>query len=179
MSDVHAILEKLELAALAEMAERLLPPIVRIDDPKAAAARTAELAGLLPESTGDLETLAEQTGQGSLTELAGVMRALIADVVASEPGREAEVLGLADELGRKQIVVGPELYAIGALLLAAYVAYRSGGKKKIDREIEITEADDGRTRVKIRERIEYLNPFGPLSNLLTKVFGSPGSANDA
>jgi hypothetical protein len=178
MSDIRLVLEGLQLAALAELAERLLPPLVGIDDPKAAASRVAELAELPQEATSELEALAQQTGQSSLGDLTAVLRPLLEDVAANEPEGEAAMSQLAEELGRKQIVVGPELYGICALLLAGYVVVRTGGKTGKTREIDISEAPDGRTRVKIRERIEYLNPFGSLSQLLKRVVGSDESCKD-
>jgi hypothetical protein len=172
MSDVHTILGGLQLAALAEMAERLLPPIVGIDDPKAAAARLAEVAELPQNAAGELEALAQETGESSLNDLTTVLRPLLEDVAANAPDGEAEISQLAEELGRKQIVLGPELYGICALLVAGYVVVRTGGKKGTTRDIDITEAPDGRTRVKIHERVEYLNPFGSLSRLLKRVIGA-------
>jgi vacuolar-type H+-ATPase subunit B/Vma2 len=56
--------------------------------------------------------------------------------------------------------------------VAGYVVVRTGGKKGTTRDIDITEAPDGRTRVKIHERVEYLNPFGSLSRLLKRVIGA-------
>jgi hypothetical protein len=172
MSNTRSVLEGLQLAALAELAERLIPPLVGIDDPKTAASRVAELAELPKEAAGELEALAQQTGESSVGDLTAILRPLLEDVADSAPNGTARLSQLADEVGRKQIVVGPELYGICALLLAGYVVVRTGGKKAMTRDIDISEAPDGRTRVKIRERVEYLNPFGSLSRLLKRVVGS-------
>jgi hypothetical protein len=59
-------LENLEMAGLAETAEKLLPPLVQIDNPKEAAGRVAALANLPPEAATEIEALALQTAHSSL-----------------------------------------------------------------------------------------------------------------
>jgi hypothetical protein len=170
-------LENLEMAGLAETAEKLLPPLVQIDNPKEAAGRVAALANLPPEAATEIEALALQTAHSSLKELTGLLRAVIADMASNAPDGGAAVSDAADAVGRKQIVVGPEIYGICTLLIAGYILIRTGGKKATTRDIEISEDGNGKTMVRIREHTEFLNPFGPLATLLKRITGDVGSSD--
>jgi hypothetical protein len=92
--------------------------------------------------------------------LTGLLRAVIADMASNAPDGGAAVSDAADAVGRKQIVVGPEIYGICTLLIAGYILIRTGGKKATTRDIEISEDGNGKTMVRIREHTEFLNPFG-------------------
>ena len=164
-------LDSLGAAGLAEAVERLVPGVVGIDEPKTAANRVAALANLPPGAAAELEALAQQTGLSSSEELGALLRAVLADLAETAADGGAAVSAAIDDVGRKQIVIGPELYGICTLLIAAYVAIRTGGKKAEVETIEVTEAANGRTKVKISKRVEYLNPFGPLATLLKRITG--------
>ncbi|GAB6848197.1 hypothetical protein [Paraburkholderia kururiensis] len=176
--DLLKQLESLETSGLAETAERLLPPLLEIDDPEEAATEVAQLAGLPPEAVAEIEALAQETGRSSLSELKGLLRMVLTDLADTQPDGEASVFNAAAAAGRKLIVVGPELYGICTLLIAGYIVTRSGGKQSMTRDIEISTGPDGRTKTKIREQVIYLNPFGPLAKLLKRVTGVAESSDD-
>ena len=176
MVSVVEKLEGLELAGLAEIAQKVLSDVVQIDDPKEAAARVAELAGLPSEAIAEVEAMAQQTGRRSPDELRDLLCSVLADLAATGPADAERVLVATDKVGSKQIVVGPELYAVCALLVAGYVAVRTGGKKAATRDIELSEGKDGRIKIRIRERVQYLNPFAPLADLLKRV--TKGQSNE-
>jgi hypothetical protein len=177
-TEIFKHLESVPTAALAETTERLIAPHLGVDEPEAAASQMSELAELPAGSARTIERLAQEAAQSSQSELANVMRMVLADFSSEDAENKSAVISSTADAGSKLIVIGPELYGICTLLVAGYVAVRTGGKKSTDKEIEISIAEDGRTVFKIRERTTYLDPFGPLSKLLKMVMnvGDDGDA---
>ena len=171
---ITAQLDGLLLPGLAETAQRILPDLVQLRDPQEAAARVVVLAGLPPEVAAEIGQFASEASKAPPDALAGLLRAVLEDVSSTDAEDATKVSLAASNAGKKQIVVGPEFYFISILLMAAYIVVRRGGETGRTREVELSEDENGRLKIKFKERVEILNPFSPLANLLKRVLGAPG-----
>jgi hypothetical protein len=104
-------------------------------------ARTRTMIDRVAAQVPDLSAEAVQHAldQASPDEIAALSRALL--TYAALDGREADVRSAIDGAGRKLLLL--EAVAVGALALAAYQLWKTGGKQKVTSTIEVTVKPDG------------------------------------
>ncbi len=171
VSEVQEKIKSMSAVNLAEVAEMVLPDLLGIEDAEGASTRVAALAGLSAEEAKELERLAEASAAQSQSEVTNVLRIVIADLAAGQAEDKQELDRKLTSAGHKQVVVGPELFYFGALLIAGYVAYVKKGKIREKKKVTYEEQKDGRWKLTIDEELVNLNPLNPLSGLIERVLG--------
>jgi hypothetical protein len=104
-------------------------------------ARTKTIIDRIAAQVPDLgaEAVQHALDQASPDEIAALSRALL--TYAALDGREANVRLAIEGAGKRLLVL--EAVAVGALALAAYQLWKTGGKQKLTSTIEITVKPDG------------------------------------
>jgi hypothetical protein len=93
--------------------------------------------------------------QQHVDELAELARVLLLSAATDEVDRDAAARSV-DGAGRKQFILGgAEIVLLAGLLVTAYRAHRTGGKKKESRTVTSETRPDGTTVTTINETVEY------------------------
>jgi hypothetical protein len=164
----NALLQKIRsmsAAHILEAGELALPDLIGIDDFNEAAASLAELTSL---SADEIRHLAKQSSEKSQEAIVELLRLMLVDM-ATDWSEDESKLRAKLEVGHKQLVIGPELFYIGALLIAGYIAFVKKGVTKEKKTVTIEEMKDGRKKVTIGTETDILNPLNPLCDLVDKV----------
>ncbi len=152
-------------AHVLEAAMMALPPLLGIDDLEDGPARVAELAQLPLSELAQLSAISKQACENS-DEVVSLIRAVLASASDSEAISDEAMHDALDAAGHKQMVIGPDIYYLGVLLIAAYVAMRNRGVTGRSEKITIEEMKDGRKKITIDKKETILNPLSPLITLI-------------
>jgi hypothetical protein len=109
-------------------------------------ARTKTIIDRIAAQAPDLgaEAVQHALEQASPDEIAALSRALL--TYATLDGREADVRLAIEGAGKKLLVL--EAVAVGALALAAYQLWKTGGKQKVTKTIEVTVKPSGAVTIR-------------------------------
>ena len=167
-TSVSEKLERLSAANVLEAAQMRLPELLGIDDPAAAAARVGELAGLSSADITSLAADAKLASTASQTAIVSLLKGILTAVADEEPNN-GETERALEAVGRKEMVIGPEWYYFGALLISAYTALKSQGRSHTEETVTFEKGKDGRVVVTVSTKVTYLDPLNPLTNLISRV----------
>ena len=167
-ADVSEKAEALSAAHVLEAAQMRLPELLGIDDPASAAVRVCELAGLSSTDMTTLITDAQQAATESQTAITSLLRSILA-AVAEEESDHGETERAMGAVGRKEMVIGPEVYYLGALLISGFIAWWTRGRSHTEETVTVEKGKDGRVVVKISKKVTYLDPLNPLTNLISRI----------
>jgi hypothetical protein len=157
-------------AHVLEAAQMILPQLLDIDDPAEAAERVAALAELPTAQADALARMARNAGDESRDEIVTVLQMVLAELAVGTGPQAAAIQQKIDAVGRKQLVIGPEYFYMGALLIAGWIAYKGGGRAQQKRAITLETTKDGRTKLTVNEETTYLNPLNPLVGLISRIW---------
>jgi hypothetical protein len=169
VNELKQKLDEMSPAHVLEAGMMILPKVIGLDDPKEAPALIARLAGLPASEIPKLDELAHKTETKSADEIVSLLRMVVLDVADEEGDGERQVEHQIDQVGRRQVVISPDFYYISALLIAGYLAWKTGGRKGETKTTTIEEDKTGRKKITIRKKTEFLNPFDPLAKLLDLI----------
>jgi hypothetical protein len=167
-SAVSQKIEKLSDGEVLEAAQMRLPELLGIDDPMGAADRVGELAGMSSAEVAALTSDARKAANESQKEIASLLRAVLASV-GEEATDQGQTERAVDGVGRKEFVVGPELYLLGVFLISAYTAWKTKGVHSTEETTTIKEDKNGRMQVTISKKVVNVDPLNPLTSILTKI----------
>lgn len=168
-NNMDEILKTLAGEQVLEVAMMTLPPLLQIDDPQEGVERVMELAGLPAAERDELDTAARQAGAGASEDVVELLRAMLGDAYARGEIAPAVLREALAAAGRKQMVISPDVYYLGVLFIAGYIALVNKGRQSSTEKITIEEMADGSRKVSTETTHTYLNPFTALSGLLDKV----------
>jgi hypothetical protein len=166
---VDDMLHTMKAPHVLEATLMTLPPVLGIDDPDEGLTRVMALAEVPAAEYAELESIARKASVDDSEKVIELMRMVMADAAEHDAVPQAEMEGTLDEVGRKQMVLTPDLYYIGVLLVAGYIAVASRGRSSASEKIVIEEMKDGRKKITIEKKEVFLNPFSPLVKLIERV----------
>jgi hypothetical protein len=169
MNNPKQQLEAMSPANVLEAALMVLPKFLDVNDPQDAMVRVASLVGLRDEDIPEFEALARKAATESTQEITSVLKLVLLDVAHEDDDGGKRINRQLEEVGHKQVVIGPDFFYIGALLIAGYLAWVTKGRRRVKKTKTIEEYKDGRTKITIGEETEFLNPFNPLAGLLDHI----------
>jgi hypothetical protein len=169
MNDPKQQLDTMSPANVLEAGLMILPKLLGLDDPQDAMARVASLAGLTASEISGVEALARKAATQSTHEVTSVMKLVLLDVAHEDNDSGESITRQLAQVGHKQMVIGPDFFYIGTLLIAGYLAWTIKGRKRVKKTTTIEEYKDGRTKITMGEETEFLNPFNPLAGLLDLI----------
>jgi hypothetical protein len=135
MESIMEQVKKMSAGQVLEAAEMVLPELLDISSLEEVTSRLTALSGLPENEIVEVVALARDAAANSPREISDVLRLVLLDTVSGEGECSDEIRRKAASVGHKQIVLGPEIYYLGALLIAAYLAYKYGGPGFLGHEI--------------------------------------------
>jgi hypothetical protein len=152
-----------------EAAILTLPQVLEVDDPQEGLEKV--LAGLPADERAEVDALIRRASDESSDEAVELMRAVMG-AAADEKRISDEAMSEAlDAVGRKQLVITPDLYLLGLTLTVGYLAVVTKGRSSVTTKTTIKQDKDGRWIVTIDRKEVFLNPFSPLLKLIQRVLG--------
>lgn len=170
MDNILEQIQTMTSGQILEAAEMVLPEILDINSMEDVTIRLAALAELQNNDVEDLKVLARDAATNSPNEISAVLRAVLLDIVSDESNIFDELKMKMTSVGHKQLVLGPDVYYLGAFLIAGYIAFKGKGIQSKKTTVTIEEAKDGRRKVTIGTETVYLNPLNPLASLVERIF---------
>jgi len=170
-------LDRLSSEQVVEAANRVLAEKFEIADPAMAAGHVAALAGLDASNAAEIETLARKAAAGNRPQLGRLLSAALTDLAGHAPAEKKRIEAAVKSASAKQTVVGLDILALGYLLLCGYLAVRHKGRKKEEKAITVEETKDGRFRITIGRKTEYVSPFEAFGMLLGKIRPQAGDSS--
>ena len=165
---IDSQLKTMSSAHLLEAAMMALPPLLGIDDLEDGPARVAELAELPPADLARLTAISKQASENS-DEVVNLIRFVLASASDTEAVSDETMHAALDAAGQKQMVISPDIYYLGVLLIAGYIAVVNKGRTSRSKKTIIEEMKDGRKKITIDEKDVILNPLSPLITLIEHV----------
>lgn len=168
---IEQTLEQMSSAHVLEAAVLTLPKVIDAHDPQEALERVHTLSGLTEDERAEFDSLVRLASEEHADEVVDLMRAAMAG--ASEQ-KLIDPESAFDAVGRKQLVIAPDLVEIGLVLVIGYLAVVTKGRRSEDEKIVMKEDKNGTRTITIQRKTVYLNPFSPLVKLFNLILNSDG-----
>jgi hypothetical protein len=168
---IQARLSAMSQSEVVEAAWMALPRPLGIASEDDARERLIALSGLSDSEAAQIDKLAADAIENS-GDVVDLLRA-----VMSASADEGDLIGPAmmhatlDHVGERQIAISADMYGLGVLLIACYIAYKGQGRSSTETTTTIETMEDNRKKTVISNKVVYLNPFSPLVTLIETLLG--------
>lgn len=167
--NIDESLRQLKAPHVLEAAILTLPQVLDVDDPQEGLERV--LAELPEGERSEVDALIRRASDEGSNEAVELMRAVMGAASDEKRISDEAMAQALDAVGRKQLVITPDLYHLGLILAVGYVAFVTKGRSSISEKITMKQDKNGAWTVTIDRKVIYLNPFSPLLKVIQRVLG--------
>lgn len=164
--NIEQTLQQMKAPHVLEATILTLPQLLKIDDPQEGIERVLALSELPESDRAELDSLIRQASEEDSDKAVDLMRAAMEAASGQKLISDDSMEQVLDAVGRKQLVITPDLYYLGLLLVAGYIAFATKGRSSTDEKIVMKEDKNGNKTITIEKKVVYLNPFSPLVKLI-------------